>query len=335
MNIPFEIAAMSRSKQEQIESYIAHKVPPMGAMGVVRDVALRLALIQGTPKPFLNQPSLFLFAGDHGVAEEAICATPQLWSRHQTLNVAQGGASVCAFARLNRMMLRVVDAGLKQPVDHPQVLSRRIGASTKNCKREAAMSHGQLERALRLGGDLVRARCKAGTNVLGLGTCGVGGRLSADCILGYLLGDGEANLLRQNEEDYQLFFKDIQLVHGDIQDPWEILRLFGGFEFAMMLGAMLQCASNHITILVDGYIGAVMALLASRVAPEVADFVFVCQDSAHPGQALALDQLVQESLMSLGLDLDDGSGVALAFPLFQAAVTFLNEVASSDDRPLN
>ena len=329
------IGATNSGRIQQIQSFIEDKATPQGGLGCVEEIALRLALLQETSKPFLNQPSLLHFAGDHGIAEEGVCAFPQLATGQGLLNYAKGGASVCAFARLNRLMLRIVDCGLIQGVDHPQILARRLGSGTQNFKNQEAMTVAQLDRGLRLGGDIVKARCKAGTNILGFGTSGVGGDIAADAILSHLVGVPMSELCDETAEHgfvdkKKILYQDLDQIYGPIRDPHKILQTFGGLEFAMMLGAILQCVQAKAIILVDGYIGSVIALLASRLEPQVKNYLFICQKSRNLGQKWISHEL-SEPLMNLGMDMDDGSGVALAYPLFQSAVTFLNEVSTYDE----
>ena len=50
--------------------------------------------------------------------------------------------------------------------------------------------------------------------------------------------------------------------------------------------------------------------------------------SQEPGHRVQLDFLQAEPLVELDLRLGEGTGAALAFPLVQAAVDFMNEMAS-------
>ena len=52
--------------------------------------------------------------------------------------------------------------------------------------------------------------------------------------------------------------------------------------------------------------------------------------SEEPGHRIQLAHLCAKPLMELDLRLGEGTGAALAFPLVQAAVNFLNEMASFD-----
>ena len=71
----------------------------------------------------------------------------------------------------------------------------------------------------------------------------------------------------------------------------------------------------------------------------LANSFFISADMAHawhpnfpnayePGHRVQLDHLDVQPLMELDLRLGEGTGAALALPLVQAAVNFLNEMAS-------
>jgi nicotinate-nucleotide--dimethylbenzimidazole phosphoribosyltransferase len=108
----------------------------------------------------------------------------------------------------------------------------------------------------------------------------------------------------------------------------QVLAEFGGFEMAMMAGAMLAAAEAKMVVLVDGFIVGAAALTATSMFPALRDYCVFCHRSAEPGHQAQLQALDAEPLLDLGLRLGEGTGVALAYPLLQAAVNFLNEMAS-------
>ena len=115
---------------------------------------------------------------------------------------------------------------------------------------------------------------------------------------------------------------------GGSNDPLAVLAEFGGFEIAMMVGAMLGAAEAKMTLLVDGFIVTSAALVATRLAPALADYCVFCHRSAEAGHRAQLAALGAEPLLDLGLRLGEGTGAALAFPLVQASLNFLNDMAS-------
>jgi len=107
-----------------------------------------------------------------------------------------------------------------------------------------------------------------------------------------------------------------------------VLATFGGFEIAMMTGAMLQAAALRKTLLIDGFIVTSALLAASRMAPAILDYCVFAHCSDEAGHRRMLEQLGARPLLQLGMRLGEGTGAALALPLLHAAANFLNEMAT-------
>ena len=119
--------------------------------------------------------------------------------------------------------------------------------------------------------------------------------------------------------------------HGTLEDPYEILAGVGGFEIAQMTGAFLQAASQKIAVVVDGFIATAVYAIASLIDENVKDYALFAHQSDEKGHADFVKHLGGKAILNLGLRLGEGTGVALAFPLIQSAVNFLNELASFED----
>ena len=115
---------------------------------------------------------------------------------------------------------------------------------------------------------------------------------------------------------------------GRPQSGADVLAEYGGFEIAMMAGAMLGAAEKHMLILVDGFIVNAAVLVAHAINHNVLAYCVFAHRSQEPGHRVQLDHLDVQPLMELDLRLGEGTGAALALPLVQAAVNFLNEMAS-------
>ena len=106
------------------------------------------------------------------------------------------------------------------------------------------------------------------------------------------------------------------------------LAEYGGFEIAMMAGAMLGAAEAKMVLLIDGFIVTSALIVAHALAPEILDYCVFAHRSNEAGHIVQLARLGVEPLVQLDLRLGEGTGAALAYPLVQAAVNFLNEMAS-------
>ena len=99
----------------------------------------------------------------------------------------------------------------------------------------------------------------------------------------------------------------------------------------MIAGAMLKAAELKMTIMVDGFIITSALLAASKISPNILDYCIFTHKSQEKGHQLMLDQLKAKPLLDMGMRLGEGTGAAVAFPLIQSAVNFLNEMASFED----
>ena len=150
-----DVPPLSRALDDAIRRAVDSKTKPLGALGAVETLAARIARIQGTLTPSLHRCRLTLFAADHGIAREGVSAYPQAVTRQMVANFLAGGAAANVFARTNGVDLSVVDAGVAgEPIDAPGLVSRRIGAGTRNFAVEPAMTEEQCEAALRAGDAL-------------------------------------------------------------------------------------------------------------------------------------------------------------------------------------
>ncbi|WP_309678877.1 nicotinate-nucleotide--dimethylbenzimidazole phosphoribosyltransferase [Polaromonas sp.] len=322
--------------EARLRHKIDHKTKPLGALGALEGLALQLGLIQQQENISLREPQMVVFAADHGVAAEGVSAYPQAVTVQMVANMLAGGAAINVFARQHGFALQVVDAGVAADLPaHPQLLQRKIAHGTKNLCLEPAMSRDQAQAALTAGREIVQA---LPGNVMAFGEMGIANTSAAALLLVRLAGVSLADATGRGTglSDQQLAHKQAVLQRALARQPRArepldalgVLSEVGGFEIAMMAGAMLQAASERRVVLVDGFIAGAAALLAHALVPQVHNYLVFCHRSAERGHRLLLDHLKARPLLELDLRLGEGTGALLAWPLVQSAAGFLNEMAS-------
>jgi nicotinate-nucleotide--dimethylbenzimidazole phosphoribosyltransferase len=272
---------------------IDNKTKPLGALGRIEDLAAAIARITGTLAPRMQTCQLTIFAGDHGLAREGVSAYPQEVTRQMLLNFLGGNAAANVFARSVGASLRVVDAGVAgPPAAHPDLLSRRLGEGTRNALHEPAMTSAEFARALdigrTLGGD-------GDWDAVCLGEMGIANTSAAALVahkltalpLDHLTGRGtgldDPGLARKRQVLTQAAARtDPHL------PPDAALREYGGFEMAMMAGAMLGAAAARRVVIVDGFIAGAVALAAAGMDPTARNAFVFAHRSAEHGQSLLL-----------------------------------------------
>jgi nicotinate-nucleotide--dimethylbenzimidazole phosphoribosyltransferase len=320
---------------------ITHKIDtktkPSGALGQLESLAQQVALVQQTLTPELRRPHILVFAADHGIAEAGVSQYPPKVTHQMVRNFASGGAAINVFCRQNKLGLTIVDAGVRGSfADLPAVRNEKITEGTQNFAHAPAMTAAQCADALARGARLVDELHATGCNVLGLGEMGIGNTSSAAVLMHLLTGRPLAECVgRGTGLDAAGVARKLAVLTQAVVthqvldlDPLAILATFGGFEIAQICGALLRAAELRILLLLDGFIASAALLVAARLAPAVLAYCVFCHESGEQGHRLLLAELEGQPLLHLGLRLGEGTGCALAYPLVQAAVNFLNEMAS-------
>lgn len=338
MNIPKLAHNLDAHFIQSLNAKIDQKTKPVGALGLLESLAKQLSLIQQTLSPTLSSPHMLVFAGDHGIANESVSAYPQAVTAQMVGNFLTGGAAINVFTQQHGLAFKLVDAGVNHTFD-PQadLLQEKIAFGTRNFLHEPAMSAAQCVQAIAAGERIMSKLILEGCNIVGFGEMGIANTTSASALMATLtdlpltecIGRGtglDTNGLSHKHDVLTRAIRHHQLTQTT--DPYVVLATFGGFETAMMVGAMLTAAKQGCTLIIDGFIVSSALLVAHAIAPNILDYcVFSHCSDEKPHQAL-LAYLNTQPLLNLSLRLGEGSGAALAYPIIESAVLFLNNMAS-------
>jgi nicotinate-nucleotide--dimethylbenzimidazole phosphoribosyltransferase len=311
---------------------------PRGALGQLEPLAAQICAIQKTLDIRIVRPVGIVFAADHGVANRGVSAYPREVTVQMVANFLHGGAAISVLAKLQGIELWIVDAGVDGDCGaHPRLIEAKIRRGTRNFIDEAAMTPRECADALNRGRDIVEQTAADGSNTLVLGEMGIGNTAAAAMLMHGLTGTELADCVGRGtglddaglDRKKQLLAQALQR-RAAPQDPFELLAEFGGYEIAMLTGAVLAGASRRMLILVDGFTVTVAAALAAAVDPGVLGFCIVGHRSAEHAHRALLEHLQVQPLLDLGMRLGEGSGAALALSVVRAAVALFTDMATFD-----
>ena len=321
---------------------------PTGALGTLEDISIQLAGITGKVKNSMKQQAVVIMSADNGVVDEGVASAPQSVTLSQTINFTRHYTGVSSMAKYFGIDLLVVDTGVKMAIPSSlysaemteegrltaKIVNRRIADGTRNLAKEPAMTDEEALRAIMTGIEAAKAIKDCGYDIFGVGEMGIGNTTTSACVLAALCGKtGEDVVGRGGGLNDEGLAKKIRIVDEankdlDPADVTDILAKVGGFDICAMTGAFLGAAYYRIPVVIDGYISAVAALCAYRLAPKAVNFMFGSHQSKEKGYLIAMDALGVKPYFNLGMRLGEGSGCPISFKIIETACAAMNGMAT-------
>ena len=138
-----------------IQRALDSKTKPIGSLGRLEQLAAQIATLQDTLTPSMSTCQLIIFGADHGIAEQNVSAYPSEVTRQMVLNLLSGGAAANVIAKSLDIPVKIIDAGIKgEPINHPNLINRRIAPGTADFSIGPAMTPDQFRQATEHGTNL-------------------------------------------------------------------------------------------------------------------------------------------------------------------------------------
>jgi nicotinate-nucleotide--dimethylbenzimidazole phosphoribosyltransferase len=342
---PLSQRAMAAARERQ-----GRLTKPAGSLGILEDLAVRLAGLAGTCPPPVPEPAaVAVFAGDHGVHAQGVTPWPQEVTAQMVANFLAGGAVVNAFARQVGASVTVIDVGVASTLDPgPEppagsgpgggLVIAKVRPGTRDLSTVAALTREETVAAIEVGIEVAGKLIDTGAGILVTGDMGIANTTPAAALIAAFTGSDPALVTGRGTgiPDEMLAHKTaviraaLALHQPDPADPIGVLAAVGGCEHAALTGFILAAAARRVPVILDGVIALSAALAAAALDPDATGAMIAGHRSVEPGASVALAALALDPMVDLGLRLGEGTGALLAVPIVAGAVRVLHDVATFD-----
>ncbi|WP_022667166.1 nicotinate-nucleotide--dimethylbenzimidazole phosphoribosyltransferase [Desulfospira joergensenii] len=335
------IHPLSRDLVSRAVAKMDNKTKPLGALGRLEDLGIRMSLIQNRLTPEIRQKNIFVFAGDHGITEEGVSAYPAEVTGQMVENFLNGGAAINVLCRHHNIDMKVVDMGvIKEFSPHPDLIRAKVAKGTRNFALQDAMTREELILALESGMKIfLEAHAAKPVDIVGLGEMGIGNTTSASAMISVITGISPARAAGRGtgvdnkglEHKIEVIEKVLNFHCPDPGDGFQILQKIGGFEIAGIAGAALAAASKGCAVVLDGVISTAAGLAALLIHPDIQGYLISGHKSVEKAQEAALAHMDLTPVIDFDMRLGEGTGAALAMDAAEAACKIMTQMASFEE----
>lgn len=311
---------------------------PLRSFGVLETFWNRIAAVQKTEFPDISERAVVVMCADNGVVAEGVTQTDSSVTAVCTEAIACGRSNINALADTFRADVYAVDIGVAADLECDRVISRKIAYGSDNIAVGPAMTVENVYRAVAVGMDMVRDLAEKGVRIIVTGEMGIGNTTPTSALSSVLLGlppekvTGKGAGLSSEGllHKVEVIKRAITVNSPFSDDPAELISKLGSYEIAGMTGLFLGGAVYGVTMVIDGVISAVSAVLASMFAPASVDHMLAGHVSAEPSGRMLLERLGLNAVIDGGLRLGEGTGGILLLPLLDGAAALYNRAHRFD-----
>lgn len=281
-----------------------------GDFGKLGDAAEWLAGWQRRYPPRIENATLAIFAGSHGIASDGgVTLSSDTSTRERVDDLRGGRAPLSAIAAANETNIRVFELAIEQP--------------TADFTGGAAMSERECAATIAYGFEALEGK----PDVLALGVVGAGIGTAAAAVACGLYGGTPDYWVRPGPSTpKEISTARIEAVNaglarhrGQLDDPLEALRCLGGRELAACVGAILAARVQSVPVLLDGFATTIAAGIVHAIDAKAVGHVLAAHVTKRPAHQAALDRLDLQPLLPLEFSTGGGMGSVAAVGMLRTA----------------
>ncbi len=275
-----------------------------------------------------RQGILVIFAADNGISVEHCSMYKPMQSALIVQEHLNGQAPTSRLLQAMKTREIIVDVGLATPVSDSRIWNHNICKGSRNFLQEDALEEGEVVRAIQIGKQIWDEISCFDFDIIAVGEIGISNTISTAAIASVLCGLHPNDLTGKGSGDSKVIAKKVDIIcramalrRPDAANIIDILMRFGGLEIAALAGFISQAKIKNTLVMLDGYVTAVAALLASISKPGVVEYLLAPSLSEETGHQLILDKLGLDFLFDM--DINYGEGLAAVLGLHLARLITL------------
>lgn len=300
---------------------------PLGSFGLLEDFWNKIAAVQRTAEPDISSRAVVVMCADNGVVAEGVTQTDSSVTAICARAIACGKSNINALAKVYGAEVVAVDIGMAEEVSCKGLINKKVAYGSDNIALGPAMTLENVHKAIAVGMDIAGELVKKGVKLIVTGEMGIGNTTPTAALSAVLLGlPPETVTGRGAGLSHEAYLHKIEVVRRAIavnlplsHDPAELIAKLGSYEIAGMTGLFLGGAFYGATVVIDGVISAVSAVLASMFNAAVRDYMLAGHVSAEPAGKGLLQKLGLTAVIDGSLRLGEGTGGILLLPLLDGA----------------
>ncbi len=300
-----KIESLDRTAMESARARQDTLTKPLGSLGVLEDLSVKIAGITGNYMPLINDKVIITMAGDHGIVDEGVSAYPRDVTSQMVYNFLSGGAGINVLARHAGGRVVVVDMGVAADIELAQehaggFIGKKIAYGTANITKGAAMSYDDAKRSIEAGIEILESEIEKGMDIVGVGDMGIGNTTPSSAIVAFITGE------------------PVEFVtgRGTGLDDEGLKKKVKAIKKALAVNKPNRGAA---------------ALIAYEVSPKIRDYLIASHLSVESGHRAILDHLGLEPLFNLNMRLGEGTGAALGISIVEASCKILQEMSTFEE----
>ncbi len=312
---------------------------PIRSLGLLEDAITKIAALKGCSEVSLDRRTVVVMCADNGVVARNVTQTGSEVTRIVAANIASGKGTVSIMARKAGADVLTVDIGMQGDTVIPGIVDKKIASGTADITAGPAMTVEQAQQAISAGISIVGQLKEKKTDIIATGEMGIGNTTTSSALVSVLLSEPVEKVTGRGaglsdeglERKTEAIKKAIIINRPDRADPLGALSAVGGFDIAGMAGLFIGGAIYRIPVIIDGFISAAAALVASCIVPECRCAMLASHLSKEPASKMVLDALQLKPLICAEMSLGEGTGAVCALPLLDMAAAVYNGMQTFDD----